>query len=137
MKNDRLDPELLEGTNLPKPEVEIVVSGKRIVKPSMKTFFVKLGEDGAAGEIRTGNTVYSSICTCDLVCTCETVCSCDSHSACTCVSVCGCNYYNECGCQDVGHFRDGSICSTNCYVPIHMDGQPCTCNGVCPCAPVH
>ena len=131
MSNDRLDPELLEGTKLPKPEVEIIVAGEKVLKPGMKTFFVRLDEESGAEnkvktEVVTGKTVFGTVCTCDMVCTCENVCPCVGYVDCSCESyvVCGCESYKVCTCNPQNY----SSCSC---VPV------CTCNKVCSCVPVH
>ena len=124
MKNDRFAPELLEGTNLPKPEVEIVVSGEKVLKPGMKTFFVRLDEESGAKnkvktEVVTGKTVFGTACSCDMVCTCENVCSYVGYvSPSTCDLLCSCESYTVCPCNSQGF-------------------SYCSCNIICPCAPVH
>lgn len=113
MRNDRLDPELLKGTKLPKPEVEIIVDGDSVLKPGMKTYFVRLDDSGETKkEVHAGKTVFGSVCTCDMVCTCENVCSCVSYVSCSCQS------YQTCSCNSQGYYS-------------------CSCNKVCSCVPVH
>ena len=125
MSNDRLDPELLEGTKLPKPEVEIIVAGEKVLKPGMKTFFVRLDEESGVEnkvktEVVTGKTVYGTVCTCDMVCTCENVCPCVGYVACSCEShkICTCNSQTICTCNS-------------------QSSSYCSCNTVCTCNPVH
>ena len=138
MSNDRLDPELLEGTKLPKPEVEIIVAGEKVLKPGMKTFFVRLDEESGVEnkvktEVVTGKTVYGTVCTCDMVCTCENVCSCVGYvPPCTCNLVCSCDNHQICTCD--------AVCSCESYTVCPCNSQGfsyCSCNIICPCAPVH
>ena len=133
MSNDRLDPELLEGTKLPKPEVEIIVAGEKVLKPGMKTFFVRLDEESGVDnkvktEVVTGKTVFGTFCTCDMVCTCEAVCSCVGYVACSCQSyvACSCESHSICTCNSQ------SYCSCN-----SQSSSYCSCNKVCSCVPVH
>ena len=133
MSNDRLDPELLEGTKLPKPEVEIIVAGEKILKPGMKTFFVRLDEESGVEnkvktEVVTGKTVYGTVCTCDMVCTCENVCPCVGYVACSCESyvACSCESHAVCTCNSQ------STCTCN-----SQSSSYCSCNKVCSCVPVH
>ena len=133
MSNDRLDPELLEGTKLPKPEVEIIVAGEKVLKPGMKTFFVRLDEESGVDnkvktEVVTGKTVFGTVCTCDMVCTCEAVCSCVGYVACSCQSyvACSCESHSICTCNSQ------SYCSCN-----SQSSSYCSCNKVCSCVPVH
>lgn len=133
MSNDRLDPELLEGTKLPKPEVEIIVAGEKVLKPGMKTFFVRLDEESGVEnkvktEVVTGKTVFGTVCTCDMVCTCEAVCSCVGYVACSCQSyvACSCESHSICTCNSQ------SYCSCN-----SQSSSYCSCNKVCSCVPVH
>ena len=130
MANDRIDPSLLEGNALPKPEVEIIIDGQSVRKPGMKTYFVEVdGAGNAKKEVHTGVTAIETICTCDTVpvreCDCEsvTVCTCDSEWSCetdlicTCDSECSCDPH--CSCESVG------------------GGSYCSCNPYCTCVPVH
>ena len=133
MSNDRLDPELLEGTKLPKPEVEIIVAGEKVLKPGMKTFFVRLDEESGVDnkvktEVVTGKTVFGTVCTCDMVCTCEAVCSCVGYVSCSCQSyvACSCESHSICTCNSQ------SYCSCN-----SQSSSYCSCNKVCSCVPVH
>lgn len=133
MSNDRLAPELLEGTKLPKPEVEIIVAGEKVLKPGMKTFFVRLDEESGVEnkvktEVVTGKTVFGTVCTCDMVCTCEAVCSCVGYVACSCQSyvACSCESHSICTCNSQ------SYCSCN-----SQSSSYCSCNKVCSCVPVH
>ena len=99
--NDRA---LQEGSDdvLPKPQIEIIVDGNHVFKPSMETYFVD-DYESAQGEF-TGKVVGSycscntvTICTCLAVCTCESVCSCVSHTT----SHSGGGSYTYCSCVPV------------------------------------
>ena len=133
MSNDRLDPELLEGTKLPKPEVEIIVAGEKVLKPGMKTFFVRLDEESGAEnkvktEVVTGKTVFGTVCTCDMVCTCENVCPCVGYVDCSCQSYvpCSCESHVVCGCESY------KVCTCN-----PQNYSSCSCVPVCTCNKVH
>ena len=133
MSNDRLDPELLEGTKLPKPEVEIIVAGEKVLKPGMKTFFVRLDEESGVEnkvktEVVTGKTVFGTVCTCDMVCTCENVCPCVGYVDCSCQSdvPCSCESYLVCGCES------HKVCTCN-----PQNYSSCSCVPVCTCNKVH
>lgn len=131
---------------LPKPQIQIIVDGNSVFKPSMKTYFV---DEYDEKDTEYSSQVMGTYCSCDLVvskhtvCTCLAVCTCDSHTAptqttctcdtvttptettctcdsvCTCESVCSCVGYQTCTCQ--GHSSGGGV---NCGAP-------------CACVPVH
>ena len=107
-------------TALPKPQIQIIVDGKTIFKPGMKTYFV---EDGASSSKDADEAkVMGTYCSCDtvvsthLVCTCESVstgCSCLKYSA---VSPCSC----------VSH-KVGGGGGTVCTCQSVSCGSPCAC----------
>ena len=132
------DRALTEGSDdvLPKPQIEIIVDGNSVFKPSMKSYFVdEYDEDDGhytaqvMGEYCSCDTVLTTyaVCTCEHVCTCDTVatpatptettCSCDS--VCTCEAVCSCDGYQSCSCQS------------------HNSGGYVSCGSPCACVPVH
>lgn len=99
MSNDRIQQG--EGNaKLPKPEVKIIVNGREVVKPGMRTFFADTNEgDGMvySGDKTSSNVVAYTVCTCNTVpvCSCNSYvkpsCSCNSqshsYSVCSCVPV--------------------------------------------------
>ena len=141
-KNDAAynDRALSEGADdaLPKPQIQIIVDGNSVFKPSMKTYFVDEYDEGAntyetqiMGTYCSCDTVVSThtVCTCLAVCTCdadatpttptETVCTCEH--VCTCESVCSCDGYQSCTCQSYSSGGGGYV----------------TCGSPCACVPVH
>ena len=98
-------------TALPKPQIQIIVDGKSVFKPGMKTYFVDDNADssGSAGTGKIAGT-YGS---------CDTVVS--THLVCTCESVCSCVGYSTCSC--VGNKSTG--------------GGRVSCGAPCACVPVH
>ena len=135
---------------VPKPQIEIIVDGNSVFKPSMKTYFVDdynktkhEFESKVMGTYCSCDTVVSThtVCTCDTVatpapsgsthtvCTCdavatpaptETVCTCDAE--CTCQDVCSCDGYQSCSCESVDSGGGGGWVS---------------CGAPCACVPVH
>lgn len=118
-------------SDLPKPEISIVVDGNQIFKPGMKTVFV---EDDNNLSVGGGNVVSGSYCSCNSVsvCTCNTVCTC--QAVCTCEAVCSC--VDHCSCNAVCTCEAHCSCNTVCT----CQGN-CTCNAqggtYCSCVPVH
>ena len=148
--NDRA---LTEGSAdaLPKPQIEIIVDGNSVFKPSMKTYFVdEYDEDEGKytgvvmGEYCSCDTVLSThvVCTCDTVCTCETVdvgvtdCSCDA--VCTCESV-GTPTETVCTCDPVCTCQDVCSCDGYCSCESYSSGVGgyVSCGNPCACVPVH
>ena len=138
---------------LPKPQIEIIVDGNSVFKPSMKTYFVdEYDEDEGKftgvvmGEYCSCDTVLSThvVCTCDTVCTCEavetkptqTVCSCDP--VCTCESV-GTPTQTVCTCDPVCTCQDVCSCDGYCSCESYSSGGGGTvsCGSPCACVPVH
>lgn len=116
--NDRIAYE--NETVLPKPQLEIIVSGDSVFKPGMKAYFI---EDYSEGDTDYQAKVMGSYCTCDTVavgstqvCTCNSVCTCEA--VCTCESNCTCHGY--------------SIPSGN-----SSSGGTRSCGAPCACVPVH
>ena len=122
---------------LPKPQIEIIVDGNSVFKPSMKAYFV---DEYDEEESEYSSQVMGTYCTCDMVtsthtvCTCLAVCTCDAvatptpvvtpctcDSVCTCLSVCSCDGYQSCSC--VSHTPSG--------------GGTVNCGAPCACVPVH
>ena len=124
---------------LPKPQIEIIVDGNSVFKPSMKTYFV---DDYNKGTHEFESKVMGTYCSCDtvvsthVVCTCdtvatpaaptpgeatptETVCTCDAE--CTCQDVCSCDGYQSCSCVSVSSGGGGLV----------------SCGAPCACVPVH
>ncbi len=148
--NDR---SLSEGASdaLPKPQLQIIVDGNSVFKPSMKTYFVDeydkkkheytsqvMGTYCSCDMVVSKHTVCSclAVCTCDAdtkptqkVCTCDAVATptkptetvCSCDSVCTCESVCSCDGYQSCTCE--GHSSGG--------------GGYVSCGSPCACVPVH
>lgn len=124
---------------LPKPQIEIIVDGNSVFKPSMKTYFVDDYNNGThefeskvMGTYCSCDTVVSThvVCTCDTVATpaapapgeatpTETVCTCDAE--CTCQDVCSCDGYQSCSCVSVSSGGGGLV----------------SCGAPCACVPVH
>ncbi|MDO4807556.1 MAG: hypothetical protein Q4A07_09925 [Coriobacteriales bacterium] len=120
---------------LPKPQIEIIVDGNSVFKPSMKTYFVDDYDDvdhefesKIMGTYCSCDLVVSThtVCTCLAVCTCdtvatptETVCSCDA--VCSCENVCSCDGYQSCSCESVSSGGGGTVsCGAPCLcVPVH------------------
>ena len=108
-------------TALPKPQIQIIVDGKSIFKPGMKTYFV---EDGAASSDEAADgKIVGTYCSCDTVVSTHLICACESVSTCSCV----------------GH-------ATTVVCPAHGSGAGggtiCTCQSVscgspCACIPVY
>ena len=124
---------------LPKPQIEIIVDGNSVFKPSMKTYFVDdydkkkhEFETQVMGTYCSCDTVVSThtVCTCLSVCTCdavatptpaptETVCTCDAD--CVCQNVCSCDGYQSCSCESFSSGGGGMV----------------SCGAPCACVPVH
>ncbi len=106
---------------LPKPQIQIIVDGKSIFKPGMKTYFV---EDGAASsdEAPDGKIVGTS-CSCDTVVSTHLICTCESVSTCSCV---GHTTTVVCPAHGIGT-GGGTICSC----------QSVSCGSPCACIPVY
>ncbi|MDI9590932.1 MAG: hypothetical protein QM302_07860 [Acidobacteriota bacterium] len=129
---------------LPKPQIEIIVDGNSVFKPSMKTYFVDeydadAGEfsghvTGVMGEYCSCDTVAvpHTVCTCESVCTCVSVCTCES--VCSCVDVCTCD--NVCTCESVCSCDGYSSCSCVGYTSSSGGGWV-SCGSPCACVPVH
>lgn len=110
MKNDRFDHQQAQPEAQPKPLIEIIADGNKILKPSMKTFFVRIDEEGTrTGEVHSGGTVCAGVCSCDTVC----------------------------GCLSAAGMKDNLCSSCECFAAIRMDQVRCSCIVFCPCAPVH
>ena len=137
---------------LPKPQIEIIVDGNSVFKPSMKTYFVdEYDEDAERYETQVMGTYCScdmvtstrTVCACLSVCTCDavakpaptnTVCTCDAvatptvprETVCSCDRVCTCETVCSCdgyqSCSCVGHTSGGGMVS---------------CGSPCACVPVH
>ena len=84
-------------SKVPQPVVSIIVDGKNIYKPGMKSVFVEADNSVTVGERK--NLVGAVYCTCNSVCTCESV------TICSCQGVCSCNsqrsYSSGCSCAPV------------------------------------
>lgn len=101
MSNDRVQSGDASA-RLPKPEVKIIVDGKEVVKPGMRTFFAE--DESGNGAIHSGDKTYSGGVITYTVCTCNTV------------SVCSCNSYVQPSCSCNSYTSGGSYCSC---VPVH------------------
>lgn len=124
MTDKRYDDRALTEANdkaLPKPQIQIIVDGKNIFKPGMKTYFV---EDGAAStDGATDGRIVSTYCSCDTVVSTHLICTCQSVSTCSCVGhattvVCPAHGIDTGG---------GTICSC----------QSVSCGSPCACIPVY
>lgn len=124
MTDERYDDRALSEASdkaLPKPQIQIIVDGKSIFKPGMKTYFV---EDGAASsdEAPDGKIVGTS-CSCDTVVSTHLICTCESVSTCSCV---GHTTTVVCPAHGIGT-GGGTICSC----------QSVSCGSPCACIPVY
>lgn len=124
MADERYDDRALSEASdkaLPKPQIQIIVDGKSIFKPGMKTYFV---EDGAASsdEAPDGKIVGTS-CSCDTVVSTHLICTCESVSTCSCV---GHTTTVVCPAHGIGT-GGGTICSC----------QSVSCGSPCACIPVY
>ncbi|MBR3328671.1 MAG: hypothetical protein IKG22_15260 [Atopobiaceae bacterium] len=152
------DRALAQGSDeaLPKPQIEIIVDGNSVFKPSMKTYFVDdydkkkhEFETQVMGTYCSCDTVVSThtVCTCLSVCTCdavatptpaptETVCTCDSVATPTPVpteTVCACDA--DCVCQNVCSCDGYQSCSCESF--SSGGGGMVSCGAPCACVPVH
>ena len=106
---------------LPKPQIQIIVDGKSIFKPGMKTYFV---EDGAASSDEApGGKIVGTSCSCDTVVSTHLICTCESVSTCSCV---GHTTTVVCPAHGIGT-GGGTICSC----------QSVSCGSPCACIPVY
>lgn len=113
---------------VPKPEVEIIVDGKSLYKPGMKTYFA----DDIDGNANVGNAVFAgTYCSCDMVCTCQNVCSCVGHCSCNSVTTCTCNKVQTCSCVSKPTCSCVSKTSCSCVSKTSYGGSYCSC------VPVH
>ena len=87
-------------SKIPQPEIFIIVEGKSIYKPGMKSVFVEADDSVSIGkQKRLTEGVY---CTCNPVCTCESVpvCSCNAVRK-SSSNGCSCNSQRGCSCAPV------------------------------------
>ena len=89
-------------SKIPQPEISIIVDGKNIFKPGMKSVFIEADDSVTVGDRKQlVGGVY---------CSCNTVCTCQSVTVCSCQGVCGCN--SQCSCNS--HSAQGCSCA-----PVH------------------
>jgi len=123
MTDKRYDDRALTEANdkaLPKPQIQIIVDGKSIFKPGMKTYFV---EDGAAStDGATDGKIVGTYCSCDTVVSTHLICTCESVSTCSCVG-----YSSVSPCSCVANTGGGTICTC----------QSVSCGAPCACIPVY
>ena len=145
------DRALAQGSDeaLPKPQIEIIVDGNSVFKPSMKTYFV---DDYNKGTHEFESKVMGTYCSCDTVVSTHTVCTCDTvatpapsgstHTVCTCdavatpaptETVCTCDA--ECTCEDVCSCDGYQSCSCESF--SSGGGGMVSCGAPCACVPVH
>ena len=104
---------------LPKPQIEIIVDGKSIFKPGMKTYFV---EDGTASTDKAiDGMIVGTYCSCDTVVSTHLICTCESVSSCSCLK-----YSPVTGCP-TNRTGGGTICTC----------QSVSCGSPCACIPVY
>ncbi len=137
---------------LPKPQIEIIVDGNSVFKPSMKTYFVDEYDEEKS---EYSSQVMGTYCTCDMVtsthtvCTCLSVCTCDAVATptpvvtpCTCdavatptpiVTPCTCD--SVCTCLSVCSCDGYQSCS--CVSNVPSGGGGVDCGAPCACVPVH
>lgn len=123
MADERYDDRALSEANdgaLPKPQIQIIVDGKSIFKPGMKTYFVEDGDETGSGDIE--GKVVSTSCRCDTVVSTHLNCTCESVSACSCVS-----HTVSVGCPAQGGGTGGTVCTC----------QAVSCGSPCACIPVY
>ena len=107
-------------TALPKPQIEIIVDGKSIFKPGMKTYFI---EDGAASSDDADDArIVGTYCSCDTVVSTHLICTCESVSTCSCVTY---SPTNACPANRTG--GGGTVCTC----------QAVSCGSPCACIPVY
>ena len=107
-------------TALPKPQIQIIVDGKSVFKPGMKTYFVDDNAD-SSGSAGTGKIV-GTYCSCDTVVSTHLVCTCESVSTCSCVG------HNAGTCSCVAYKPGGGGGGCSC--------QSVSCGSPCACIPV-
>ena len=109
-------------TALPKPQIQIIVDGKGIFKPGMKTYFV---EDGASSsKDEEAGKVRGSYCSCDMVVSTHLICTCESVNTCSCQ---GYSATSPCSCVSHKTGGGGTVCSC----------QSVSCGSPCACIPVY
>ena len=101
---------------LPKPQIEIIVDGKSVFKPGMKTYFV---DDYETEEEKIETVVVGTYCSCDTVISSHLVCTCERVNVCTCQS-----HKITCPCQSN---RIGGGTHTICTCQSVSCGSPCAC----------
>lgn len=117
--DDRSLSEPSDGT-LPKPQIQIVVDGKSIFKPGMKTYFVEDGE--ASTDEGPDGKIAGTYCSCDTVVSTHLICTCESVSTCSCV---GHSYSVVCPVHGSG--TGGGVGGTICTCQSVSCGSPCAC----------
>ena len=141
---------------LPKPQIEIIVDGNSVFKPSMKTYFV---DEYDKSKKEYESQVMGTYCSCDMVtsthtvCTCNTVatpvgttCTCDAvatpapvQTTCTCDTVATPTPVETCSCDSVCTCE--AVCSCDgyqsCSCESHTSGGGVSCGSPCACVPVH
>lgn len=107
-------------TALPKPQIEIIVDGKSIFKPGMKTYFI---EDEASSSKKADEArIVGTYCSCDTVVSTHLICTCESVSTgCSCLK-----YSPVTGCP-TNKTGGGTICTC----------QSVSCGSPCACIPVY
>lgn len=111
---------------LPKPQIQIIVDGKNIFKPGMKTYFVESDTESSGAGTGTGTGVDAKVegtyCSCDTVVSTHLICTCESVSTCSCV---GHTVVSPCAC--VMNTSGGTVCTC----------QAVSCGSPCACVPVY
>ena len=113
---------------VPKPQIEIIVDGNSVFKPSMKTYFV---DDYNKTKHKFDTKVMGTYCSCDTVTTTYTVC--------VCQDVCTCNSYHS---TTPSPTTPTIPCPANPANSVPNSTQVCSCQSVscgspCACVPVH
>ena len=111
-----------DDTAVPKPQIAIVVDGKSIFKPSMKTYFV---DDINSSNDEAQGKVVGTYCSCDTVVSTHLICTCESVSTCSCVKHTPTT--NPCSCVSYKAGGGTGVCSC----------QSVSCGSPCACIPVY
>ena len=104
---------------LPKPQIQIIVDGKSVFKPGMKTYFVE--DDAESADEHADGKIVGTYCSCDTVVSTHLICTCESVS-----SGCSCLKYSPVSGCPTNKTGGGVVCTC----------QSVSCGSPCACIPV-